>query len=318
MIIKGYRVAPLLRKTGQEILDDGVLGLSAQTAYFFFFSIFPLILFTAPLLGLFGNGPRTVTWLMQQLQAVVPQDAMQLVRGVVQDVVLSSRAPGLMSVGIFLAAWTGSNVFNALIDALNRAYDVEETRPWWKKRLIALASVIATGFLLLITSTIMLAGPEIGAWLAQRTPLTQSAAQTWRVLQYPIAFILLVLSLWLVYFFLPNLEQDKTQILVGALAGAVLWVVFTLAFRFYVSHFGAYNKTYGTIGAVIILLTWMYLTMLVTLAGGELNSELHHGTGAVHPRRGAVYQGRIVTASDPDRASSDRADRLGPAAEARS
>ncbi|HET7583631.1 MAG TPA: YihY/virulence factor BrkB family protein [Gemmatimonadaceae bacterium] len=310
MIVGGYRIGTLLRKTGQEILNDGILSLAAQTAYYFFFSLFPLLLFAAPLLSLFGNGPSTVTWLMQQLGAVVPPDAMQLVRGVVEDVVLSPNAPGLMSVGALLAAWAGSNVFTALIDALNRAYDVDEGRPWWKKRLVALAAVLATGILMLITSTVMLAGPEIADWLARHTAL--AAPALWRVIQYTLAFLLLVAALWLVYFFLPAQRQDGKQVVIGALVAAVLWVIVTLGFRFYVSHFGSYNKTYGTIGGVIILLTWMYLTMLVVLAGGELNSELHHGTGAVHPRRGAVYEGRIVTTADPDHASTDRIERLAP------
>jgi membrane protein len=112
--------------------------------------------------------------------------------------------------------------------------------------------------------------------------------------------------MWLIYYFLPNQRQDKTQILVGAAAAATLWVVGTLLFRLYVANFGSYNKTYGAIGGVIVLLTWMYLTMLVILVGGELNAELHHGTASTTPRKGAVYLGRVVTAYDPARPSNER------------
>ena len=132
------------------------------------------------------------------------------------------------------------------------------------------------------------------------------------IVQYPVAFVLLVGVMWMIYYFLPNLRQSKRQVLVGAVVATVLWIGVTLGFRAYVSNFASYNKTYGTIGGVIILLTWMYLTMLVILAGGELNSEIHHGTAAVKPRRNAVYEGRIVTSSAPGRVSTDRVERLPP------
>jgi membrane protein len=312
MEIRGYRVKPLLKKTGQEILDDNVLGLAAQTAYYFFFSLFPLLLFTTPLIGVFGDPQSIMDWVTRQADQVVPPDALGLVRGVVDDVVLSENAPGLISIGLVLAAWTGSNVFNNLIFALNRAYDVEESRPWWKQRLVALAAVVASGFFLLIAATIMLAGPEIIDAIISMMPGLERTRTVWLVVQYPIAFLLLVGMMWLIYYFLPNLRQSKTQVLVGALIASTLWVLVTLAFRAYVVNFASYNKTYGTIGAVIILLTWMYLTMLVILAGGELNSELHHGTGATRPRRNAVYEGRVVTTRDPGRVSTDRVERVEP------
>ena len=312
MIIKGHRVGPLLKATGREILDDNVLGLAAQTAYYFFFSLFPLLLFAAPVIGLIGDQERIVRWVMAQLATTVPPDAIEFLSGIVEEVVFAPGAPGLMSVGLVLAAWTGSNVFNALIDALNRAYDVAEGRPWWKKRLVALASVVISGLILAIVSTVMLAGPEIVRWVERTTPLGPAAAGAWMVLQYPVAFAFLVGMMYLIYYSLPNLRQDKRQVLVGAVAAAIVWVLVTLLFRAYVTNFGNYNKTYGTLGAVIVLLTWMYLTMLVILAGGELNAELHHGTGALQPRRGAVYAGRVITSHEPGRHSNDSVDRLLP------
>ena len=312
MIIKGYRVGPLLRKTAQEVVSDNVLGLAAQTAYYFFFSLFPLFLFAAPLLSVLGNEQAIFNWIMGQLERVVPADALSIVSDVVRDVVFSTNAPGLVSTGALLAAWAGSNVFGSLIDSLNMAYDVQESRAWWKKRLVALVSVIAAGVFMFLASTIMLAGPEIVDWLRARTILGPTVAYVWRFLQYPIAFALLVAMFWMIYYFLPNLRQSKRQVLVGAIAGAVLWVLATLLFRAYVTNFGNYNKTYGTVGGVIVLLSWMYYTMLVILIGGELNSELHHGTGAIKPRRGAVYAGRVVTAADPGVPSNERVERALP------
>ncbi|HJU90832.1 MAG TPA: YihY/virulence factor BrkB family protein [Gemmatimonadaceae bacterium] len=306
MIIRGYRVGPLLKKTFNEVLRDNVPGLAAQTAYYFFFSLFPIFLFLAPLISLVGDEQEIVNWLMAQLAATVPGEAIDVVRNVVLDVVFSPEAPGLMSAGIVLAAWAGSNVFNNLIDALNRAYDVTDTRAWWKKRLIALACVSVSAILLGIAATIMLAGPDIVKWVSDRVGLAPALETLWMVLQYAIAFAFLVGMMFLIYYFLPNLRQRKRQILVGAAVASLLWVVGTLAFRLYVTNFASYNKTYGTIGGVIVLLTWMYLTMLAILIGGELNSELHHGTGAIEPRKGAVYEGRIVTELEPGRPSNER------------
>jgi membrane protein len=312
MVIMGHRVWPLLKKTGQEILSDNILGLAAQTAYYFFFSLFPLLLFTTPLIGVFGDPESIINWVTGQAERVLPPDALGLVLGVVNDVVFSPNAPGLISIGVLLAAWTGSNVFNNLIFALNRAYDVEESRPWWKARLISLAAVVVSGMFLLIASTIMLAGPELIDFVVSLVPGLEGTRTIWMIVQYPLAFVLLVGVMWMIYYFLPNLRQSKRQVLVGAVIATVLWIGVTLGFRAYVTNFASYNKTYGAIGGVIILLTWMYLTMLVILAGGELNSELHHGTAAVKPRRNAVYEGRIVTSAAPDIASTDRVERLPP------
>ena len=312
MVIKGYRVGPLLKNTGKEVLEDNVLGLAAQTAYYFFFSLFPMLLFTTPVIGLLGDPQGTIAWVTDQAAQVIPPDALGLVRGVVDDVVFSENAPGLISIGLLLAAWTGSNVFNNMIYALNRAYDIDESRPFWKKRLIALAALVVAGLSLFIASTIMLAGPEIIDWIVSLVPGLEGTRTLWLIVQYPLAFGILVGMLWMIYYFLPNLRQSKSQVLVGAVVATLLWITVTLAFRAYVVNFGSYNKTYGTIGAVIILLTWMYLTMLVILVGGELNAELHHGTGAVKPRTNAVYAGRVVTSGDPGKASTDRIERVQP------
>lgn len=306
MVIKGYRVQTLAKGTLKAALDDNVLGLAAQTAYFFFFSLFPLLLFATPLIGLIGDSERVIEWVMQQLEATVPTEAMDLLQGVVEDVVLAPGAPGLVSVGAALALWAGSNIFNQLSISLNRAYNVEEMRPFWKRRLISIVAVFVAGFVVLISSTLMLVGPELARWLNDNFIPGDAFATIWIAVQYPLIFVILVATFWGIYYFLPNLRQDKKQVLVGAVFATILWLLVTFAFRFYVQNFADYSATYGTIGAVIVLLMWMWITMIVTLLGGELNSQLHHGTGQVDTRRGVVYAGRIVTAVDPSKPSTDR------------
>lgn len=306
MQIGGYRIWPLLRRTGKQIGEDRITGLAAEAAYHFFFSLFPFLLFTIALVGIFVDQRATVAWIMEQMGRVVPEEALGLVQEVVNDVAFGQSKTGLLSLGLLLAAWSGSNVFRSLIGTLNRAYDVRETRPYWKRALISLAAIVVTGVLLLTASVVMLGGPEIIDWVGRYLHVPAGKVDLWMVLQYPIAFGVLVLAFFLIYRFLPNLKQSAKQVLVGALSAAVLWLGVTLLFRLYVANFGSYNKTYGAIGAVIIVLTWMYLTMLVILVGGELNAELHRGTGAIDPRKGAVYAGRIITASESSRTSDQQ------------
>ena len=312
MVVMGYRVQSVVTRTLRETLDDNLLGLSAQTAYYFFFSLFPLLLFVAPVLSLVGNKQETFGLLAGQLQQVVPSEGWSLIGGVISDVVYAENAPGLMSVGALLAMWAGSNVFSALIDALNTAYDVLDTRPWWRKKLLAVMSVLVIGLMILTSTVLILGGDRLSAWVADRLSLGPSIRTALGYAQIPIGFALLLTIASLAYYFLPNLRQSKRQVLVGALFTTIAWSVVTLAFRYYVTNFANYNATYGAIGGVIVLLTWMYFSMLVFLVGGEINSELHRGTGAVSPRPGLLYGGRIETAAAAGVPSLDRVERIEP------
>jgi membrane protein len=312
MVVLGYRVGSIAKKALKETLDDNLLGLAAQTAYYFFFSLFPLLLFIAPVLSLVGDKQETFALFTSQLQQVVPSSGWDLIGGVIKDVVYAKNAPGLMSVGALLAVWAGSNVFGALIDALNIAYDVKDTRPWWKKKLIAVASVVVIGMVILISTVMILAGDKITGWIATKLDLEPGTRTLVTIVQMPIAFALLIAIAGLTYYFLPNLRQSKRQVLVGATFTTIGWAVVTVALRVYMANFANYNATYGAIGGVIALLTWMYFSMLVFLIGGEINSEIHHGTGAVTPRPGLLYGGRIETAAAAGVPSLDRVERIEP------
>jgi membrane protein len=312
MVVLGYKVETVATRTIREILDDNLLGLAAQTAYYFFFSLFPLLLFVAPVLSLVGNKQDTFGLLASQLQQVVPSEGWPLIGGVIRDVVYAQNAPGLMSVGALLAVWAGSNVFSALIDALNSAYDVVDTRPWWRKKLIAVASVLVIGLVILSSTVLILGGDRLTSWMADSLNLPGALRTALGYIQIPVGFALLVTIASLSYYFLPNLRQSKRQVLVGAVFATLAWTAVTLGFRLYVSKFTDYNATYGAIGGVIVLLTWMYFSMLVFLIGGEINSELHRGTGAISPRPGLLYGGRIETAAAAGVPSLDRVERLEP------
>jgi len=306
MVIKGFHVWRLLKAVGKAIWADNILTIAAAVAYNFFFSIFPLLLFAAPLLALVGNKQQVFNWILDQLAGSVPPAAYTLLKGVAHDIVFAPNAPGLVSIGAVLTAYSASNIFGSLMGALNIAYHVKnDRRAWWKQRLIQLGMVVIAGGLMAFAAAVMLGGPNIVDTVARFTHLNGIAKWGWMVLQYPLAFAFLVAAFWLMYYILPDFPQHKRQILVGAIIAAALWIIATTLFRLYVINFTTFNKAYGTVGAVLLLLSWMYYSMVVVLAGGELNAELAKGTAEVAPKPKTEYD-KEVAAAQSQRAAQDR------------
>lgn len=303
MIIWGYRVQDLAKKTWSETLEDNVLGVAAQVAYTLFFSLFPFMLFAAPLLALLGDKQEIITGILSRL--TLPPDAMELISDVLTNLVFTEGAPAFISAGALLAAYSGSNIFTTFIDALNTAYDVKDARGWWHKRFIALGMLVAAALVMGLATYVMLAGEKSVTFLGDLLGMSEQTARAWTFLQFPLAFVLLTGFLWVLYYFLPYAKQEKKQVLAGSVFAATLWILATLLFRLYVQNWGAYNPAYGTIGAAMILLTWMYISSVVILVGGELNSEIACGTGSTRSRAGAVYAGRIATGEKPGYPSTE-------------
>jgi membrane protein len=264
---------PLWKRVWREFQDDDVSNQAAKVAYYFFLSLPPLLMAAFGLAGLFGD-ERTADWLTGQLRGNLPGEAAGLVTGFVDDVVRSEH-PGLLSVGLLLALWSGSAVFAALEDTLNVAYDVTAKRGFVKKRMVTLGTLIAVGLLFTAGSAALLAGPALSRALG----FGAFGDMVWSVAQWPLAFALVVGAFWVIYYVLPNRDQRryKLVLLKASAIAASLWVLATLAFRLYVTRFGSYSATYGLLGAVIVLLLWMYYTSLVILLGGEIAAEMERG-----------------------------------------
>jgi membrane protein len=299
MVIKGYNVVPLVKKTFREIGEDRIPSLAAETAYYFFFSLFPLLLFLTPLLGLVGNGRELMEAMLLRLSATIPADALSVLRRTLTEIITTSGGIGIMSIGALLAGWSGSSIFGTLMDALNVAYDVSETRPLWKRIALRLTCLLFAGIIVLGATLVFLEGGQIATWIGQTLHLGVLGTTVWMFAQTFLAVLLIVALCVALFKLLPNVQQRWPHVIIAAVVTTALWLLATLLFRVYVQNFGAYNKTYGTIGGVIALLSWMYYTMLVLLAGGEFASELHHGSGALDPLKGAIYLGRIVSDEGP-------------------
>src|SRR3954470_23561944 len=161
MIIKGFSVVPLVKKTVKEIGEDRIPSLAAETAYYFFFSLFPLLLFLTPILGLIGNRQELMQSLIGRLSTTMPADTLSLLRRVLGEVITSSGNAGVMSVGVLLAGWSGSNIFGALMGSLNIAYDVSETRPWWKQQVLRIGVLLIAGGIMILATAIFLDGERL-------------------------------------------------------------------------------------------------------------------------------------------------------------
>jgi membrane protein len=270
----GLGVTELGRRVIAEIRDDDCLGRAAQLAYYFLFALFPFFLFLTTLLGYLPI-PDLLDRLMDMLGQMLPGEALQLVQDNVRQLVTGQRG-GLLSFGILAALWTSSSALTAIIDGLNRAYDVAEGRPFWQVRLIAIGLTVGLSVFIIVALGLLTFGPQLGRWVADLAGLGRVFEVTWNVVRWPVIVGLLIVAMALLYYVAPDVEQAWMWITPGSACAVLGWLLASLGFAFYVNRFGSYNATYGSIGAVIVLLTWMYVTGLFVLIGGEINAEIEH------------------------------------------
>jgi membrane protein len=266
----------LLKRTAKDSGQDDILGLAAQLAYYFFLALFPAILFLIALASFFPI-TNLIDDITRALQPIAPAEVL----GFIQDQLLlvsNADSGGILTLGILGAVWSSSAAAVAIIGALNRAYDIEESRPWWKVRLTAIGLTIALALMLLISFSLIVAGPTVAERLAASFGLGAVFEWSWKILQWPLAFFLVTTAIGLVYYFAPDADQDWVWITPGAVVATVLWFGVSLAFKLYVTNFTNYNATYGAVGAVILLMLWFYISSLAILVGAELNAEIEHAS----------------------------------------
>lgn len=271
-----WRVA---RATFRNARADDLAGEAAKMAYYFFLSLFPLVLVLLAVTGIVG-GESAFSRITQAVQPTVPDYAWQFVTSLIREVT-DRRRPGALSFGAVFALWAASSGVAALMGGLNTMYDVEERRPWWKRRLLALG-VMGVGGVLLVLGAAAFIPTE--AWLQGREGLASLSYARW-----PLTFLLLTGTAWIAYLFLPAVEQrpSSRMTLVGAGVASALWIVATLLFQMYIAGFGRYSRVYGAVGAVIVLLIWFYISALAVLVGGELAATLESGGAERAARRGS-------------------------------
>lgn len=257
-----------IRRIIREARADDIPGESSKVAWYLFLSLFPLILTIFALTGFLG-GEAAFEWIMGNIRGSVPPDSARLLEDIIRQITMQQQ-PGALGIGLLLTIWSASAGFVALANGLNVMFEVKEKRSWWKKRALAIGILLASVFLLVGGAAVILAGPAVAGALG--------LGFIWNLLRWPVAFVLLIAFLWLIYYFLPNRDQSdaKGRILIGAVVGTVVWLIVTAGFRFYVSQFGNYSATYGAIGTVIVLMLWVFLTVVAILFGGEVAAVLQN------------------------------------------
>ncbi len=267
-IRRAWRV--LRRAIGRALTEDDITGRAAQLAYFFFLSIFPLLISLIALTGIVPFLREHVRAGVSELTArFLPGSSAGLVERVLGQVMTGSRATKL-SIGIVVTVWSGSSGISALIDAMNAQYGVEESRPYVKRQGIAILLSVVAGILFVLAGAIMLISADF---------LGPTMAAAWDVFQWPVALALVLLALLVIYHYAPNLKRKGWRwITPGAMAGLLLWLGASYGFRVYLRYFNTYGAVYGSLGTVIIAMLWFYISSLAILLGSELNVVL--GSGA--------------------------------------
>ncbi len=264
----------LLTRTVKEFVADNGLGLAAQLAYYFFFSLFPAVLVGLAFASFFPL-EHFVDRMVATLAGVVPGDIIRIVQDQVRKISEGNNG-GLLTFGVLAALWSSSAAVMGLIDALNHAYDIEEGRAWWKVRLLSLGLTLGLAAFILIAFALVLVGPTAAEYIARVTGLGPVFAWIWKILQWPVVLALVSIGAGLVYYFAPDAEQEWVWVTPGAILAAIIWLAASLGFKFYVANFATYTETYGAIGGVMVLLLWFYLSGVVFLLGAELNAEIEH------------------------------------------
>ncbi len=267
--VKGLGTAAV--QTWRRMQKNHTLAMAAGLSYYFLLSLFPAMIFAAAVLGYLPL-PHLFDQLMYGLSKVMPADSMVVVKKTLQGVFVPNRA-GLLSFGMLFTLWSTSGGFSAIIEGLNVAYDVPETRPMWKTRLLAIGLTFIVGILMVIALAVLIVGPEFGSWVARHTGTSVLFAWIWPRLRWFVAVGFTVLAVELLYFLAPNIKQKFWATLPGAIFAVAAWILVSLGLGIYLREFPNYNKTYGSLGAVIALMLWFYLSGIVLLVGAEFNAE---------------------------------------------
>ena len=265
------------RRVWQEIYLSDLFTRAAALSYYFLLALFPLLLFLTAVLGLFAEaGTELRQNLLGYLGQIAPRTAAALIAATV-DEISQNAGSGKLSLGLLAALWFASQGMRAITDTLNAAYGVRESRAYWLVSLRSLGLTVGLAVLIISALALVLYGGEIGESLAGRFGFGEVFVSAWAVLQWPIVLAFVLLAFALIYYYAPDLRHQKWYwITPGSLTGVVLWLFVSFVFRFYLRYFDRYSVTYGSLGAVIILLLWFYMTGAAILIGGKVNAEIEH------------------------------------------
>ncbi|QKF49368.1 YihY/virulence factor BrkB family protein [Pseudomonas graminis] len=271
--LRQLSIKTVLVRTVKEFLDDEMSTYASALAYQMLFSLFPFLLFLIALIG-FLHLPDFFSWLRLQSELVLPPQALDQVNPVIDQ--LQQSKGGLLSIGIVIALWTASAGVRLMMSAMNAAYDVVEARPAWKRIPLSVFYTIGIAGMLLTVAALMVTGPQVMNWLAAQIGMEDFIVTLWTILRWPLIILLLMVAVAIMYYVMPDVKQSFRFITPGSVLAVVVWIVASLGFAYYVKTFADYNAMYGSIGAIIVLLLYFYISAAVLLLGAEMNAVIEH------------------------------------------
>lgn len=251
-----------------KIKNDDIFALAAQLAYYLILSFFPFLIFLLTLIGFSNLDSMEV---LGALRAMLPTSAFELIYNVIIEVI-EKQNTGLLGASLLLVVWSASSAFRAVIKGINKAYGLNENRSFIKRAFIAIICTFSLAFVILLTLILLVFGGLIGNLIASYLPHPIIVYRIWNFLRYILVIFMMILIFASIYRYTPSKRLKWKEVFPGAIACTVGWLVVSLGFSFYINNFSNYSKIYGGLGAVIILITWLYLTSIILITGGEINS----------------------------------------------
>jgi membrane protein len=268
----------VLRKTFHEFSEDQCTDLAAALTYYAVLSIFPAMLALISVLGILGQAPKAVQTVLDTLRPLLSTQTLGLVETALNQVADSQGAGVALVVGIVAALWSASGYVGAFGRAMNRIYEIDEGRPFWKLRPIMLVLTLIAVVLAALALLLLIVSGPVAESIGNVIGLGDTAVTVWSIAKWPVLAVIVILVVALLYYATPNVQQPKFRwISIGAGIAILIWVLASVGFAFYVGNFSSYNKTYGSLAGVIVTLLFLWITNLALLFGAELDAELERG-----------------------------------------
>jgi len=291
----------MLKRTVAEFKDDNLSDWAAALTYYGLLALFPGLIALVSIIGLVGDPKGATDSITEIVTAIGPESAAQTFAGPIESIASDRGTAGFAFVlGLAVALWSASGYVGAFIRASNVIYETEEGRPFWKLRPLQLAVTLAMVLLaVLLLVGLVLTGPVVDA-IAGPLGVGSTAVTIWNIAKWPVMAVVFVLMVGVLYYASPNAKiRGFRWVTPGSLVAIVIWALASVAFAFYVANFGSYNKTYGTLAGLVVLLVWLWISNLAILFGHQLNAELERGAEIEEGQPGAEREIQLEPRDEP-------------------